>query len=64
MSQAFYVFVYVVHGHGQQKTYDRLWASVMRAVPKLEESESGQMVSETREIDLFWCISIPENKGN
>ena len=24
--------------------YDKLWASVMKAVPKLDESESGQMV--------------------
>ena len=24
--------------------YDELWASVMKAVPKLDESESGQMV--------------------
>jgi hypothetical protein len=24
--------------------YDTLWASVMKAVPKLDESESGQMV--------------------
>ena len=24
--------------------YDRLWASVMKAVPKLDESESSQMV--------------------
>ena len=24
--------------------YDKLWAGVMKAVPKLDESESGQMV--------------------
>ena len=24
--------------------YDKLWASVMKAVPKLDESENGQMV--------------------
>ena len=28
-----------------RKHYDRLWASVMKAVPKLDGSESGQMVS-------------------
>ena len=27
-------------------SYDKLWASVMKAVPKLDESESGQMVLE------------------
>ena len=26
------------------KAYNKLWASVMKAVPKLDESESGQMV--------------------
>ena len=33
--------------------YDTLWASVMRAVPKLDESESGQMVSEKVKLTYF-----------
>ena len=37
------------HSHLQQMVrrgdiYDELWASVMKAVPKLDESESSQMV--------------------
>ena len=36
-----------------QSTYDRLWASVMRAVPKLDESENGQMVSEKVKLTYF-----------
>ena len=27
-------------------TYDKLWASMMKAVPKLKKSQSGQMVFE------------------
>ena len=30
--------------NGHVYVYDRLWASVMKSVPKLDESESGQMV--------------------
>ena len=31
-------------GYTVGNAYDKLWASVMKAVPKLDESESGQMV--------------------
>ena len=32
---------------------DGVWASVMKAVPKLDESESGQMVSEKVKLTYF-----------
>ena len=33
-----------VNKYQNKPIYDKLWASVMKAVPKLDESESGQMV--------------------
>ena len=39
----FLVFLDMLGKH-KYSEYDKLWASVMKAVPKLDESESGQMV--------------------
>ena len=40
----------------KNKEYDELWSRVMRAVPKLDKSESGIVVLKS-EMGLFWCIT-------
>ena len=47
-----------IFGCRNSLNYDKLWTSVMKAVPKLNESKGRQMVLKKSEIGIFQCVWV------